>query len=160
MTVSTLSPSPLWPSCPCFSCFKPSGPPCPTWAVFYLSPKAEPTREPTLAVVGGFKHRNVVVVVVQLLSCVRLFATARTATHQASLSFTMSWSLPKLMSIESLMSSDISSSVVRFSSCLQSFPASWSFLMGQFFASGGQSVGASASASVLPMNIQNYSNVM
>ena len=47
----------------------------------------------------------------------------------------------------------ISSSVVPFSSCLQSFPASGSFPMSQFFASGGQSIGASASASVLPMNI-------
>ena len=43
-----------------------------------------------------------------------------------------------------------------FSSCLQSFPASGSFLMSQFFASGGQSVGVSASASVLPMNIQDW----
>ena len=50
----------------------------------------------------------------------------------------------------------ISSSVVPFSSCLQSFPASASFLMSQFFTSGGQSIGASASASVLPMNIQGW----
>ena len=47
----------------------------------------------------------------------------------------------------------ISSSAVPFSSCLQSFPAWGSFPMSQFFASGGQSIGASASASVLPMNI-------
>ena len=51
----------------------------------------------------------------------------------------------------------ISSSVIPFSSCLQSFPASQSFSMSQFFASGGQSIGASASASVLPMNTQNWS---
>ena len=50
----------------------------------------------------------------------------------------------------------ISSSVVPFSSRLQSFPASGSFPMSQFFASGGQSIGASASASVLPMNIQDW----
>ena len=50
----------------------------------------------------------------------------------------------------------ISSSVVPFSSCLQSFPASGSFLMSRLFSSGGQSIGASASASVLPMNIQNW----
>ena len=50
----------------------------------------------------------------------------------------------------------ISSSVIPFSSCLQSFPASASFLMSQFFASGGQSIGASAIASVLPMNIQGW----
>ena len=50
----------------------------------------------------------------------------------------------------------ISSSVIPFSSCLQSFPASGSFLVSQLFASGGQSIGASASASVLPMNIQGW----
>ena len=50
----------------------------------------------------------------------------------------------------------ISSSVVPFSSCLQSFPASGSFPMSQFFASGGISIGVSASASVLPMNIQDW----
>ena len=47
------------------------------------------------------------------------------------------------------------SSVVPFSSCLQSFPASGSFPVSQFFASGGQSIGISASTSVLPMNIQD-----
>ena len=51
----------------------------------------------------------------------------------------------------------ISSSVIPFSSCLQSFPASGSFQMSQFFASGGQSIEASAPASVLPMNIQDWS---
>ena len=51
----------------------------------------------------------------------------------------------------------ISSSVVRFSSCLQSFPASGSFQMSQLFASGGQSIGVSASVSILPMNIQDWS---
>ena len=50
----------------------------------------------------------------------------------------------------------ISSSVVPFSSHLQSFPASGSFPMNQFFASGGQGIGVSASASVLPMNIQDW----
>ena len=50
----------------------------------------------------------------------------------------------------------VSSSVIPFSSHLQSFPASRSFLMSQFFTSGGQSIGVSASASVLPMNIQGW----
>ena len=50
----------------------------------------------------------------------------------------------------------ISSSVIPFSSCLQSFPASGSFQMSQFFTSGGQSIGVSASASVLPMYIQDW----
>ena len=51
----------------------------------------------------------------------------------------------------------ILSSVILFSSWLQSFPASGSFTVSQFFASGGQSIGASASASILPMNIQDWS---
>ena len=50
----------------------------------------------------------------------------------------------------------ISSSVITFSSCLQSFPVSGSFQMSQFFTSGGQSIGVSASASVLPTNIQDW----
>ena len=50
----------------------------------------------------------------------------------------------------------ISSSVIPFSSHLQSFPASGSFQMSQFFTSGGQSIGVSASASVLPINIQDW----
>ena len=53
--------------------------------------------------------------------------------------------------------STISSSVVSFSSCLQSFPASGSFQMSQFFASGSQSIGVPASISVLPVNTQNWS---
>ena len=52
--------------------------------------------------------------------------------------------------------STISSSVIPFSSGLQYFPASGSFQMSHFFTSGGQSIGASASASVLPMNIQDW----
>ena len=50
----------------------------------------------------------------------------------------------------------ISSSVIPFSSCLQSFPALGSFQMSPFFTSGGQNIGVSASASVLPMNIQDW----
>ena len=50
----------------------------------------------------------------------------------------------------------MSSSIVSFFCCLQSFPASGSFLMSQLFTSGSQSTGVSASASVLPMNIQNW----
>ena len=92
---------------------------------------------------------------IQLLSRVQLFATPWTAAHQASLSITNSRSLLKLMSIESVMPSTISSSVIPFSSCLPSFLASGSFPMSQLFTSGGQSIGASASASGLPMNIQN-----
>ena len=74
--------------------------------------------------------------------------TPWTAACQASLS--ISRSLLKLMSIELVMPSN---RLVLFSSCPQFFPASKSFLMSRLFASGGQSTGASASASVLPMNI-------
>ena len=82
------------------------------------------------------------VAVVQLLSRVRLFVTPWTAAHQASLSITNSQSLLKLMSIESVVifldpSPTISSSVIPFSSCLQSFPASGPFLMSGLFTSGG-----------------------
>ena len=168
---------------------------------------------------------------VQPLSRVLLFATPWTTACLASLSITNSWSLLKLMSIESVMPSNhlilccpllllsifpnirifsnesvlriqfqfshsvlpnslqphelqharppcpsstprvypnpcslsqwcrptISSSVIPFSSCPQSFPASGSFQMSQLFASGGQSIGVSASTSVLPMNTQDWS---
>ena len=94
---------------------------------------------------------------VQSLSRVRLSATTWTAAHQASLSITNSRSPPKLMSISRWCHPTISSSVVPFSSCLQSFPTSGSFQMSQLFASGGQIIGVSTSTSVLPMNTQNWS---
>ena len=92
----------------------------------------------------------------QLLSHLQLFVTPWTAAHQAFQSTTISWSLLKLMSIESEMPSNISSPVIPFFSCLQSFPASESFPVSQFFASGGQSIGASALAPVPPVNIQDW----
>ena len=87
---------------------------------------------------------------VQLLTHIWLFAIPCTAAHQASLSFTISQSLLKLMSIESVQWTNptISSSVIPFSSCPQSFPASGSFPMNWLFTSGGQSTGASASVSM------------
>ena len=87
-------------------------------------------------------------------SRVRLFATPRTAAHQASLSITNSWSLLKVMSIESVMP-------LVISSCLplpllpSIFLSIRVFSMSQFFASGGQSIGVSALASVLPMDVQD-----
>ena len=88
--------------------------------------------------------------VVQSLNCVWLFVTQWTEARQESLSFTISRSLIRFMSIELVMLS-ISSSATLFSFCLQSFLASESIPMNQLFASGGQSIGASASAAVLPM---------
>ena len=93
---------------------------------------------------------------VQSLCRVRLFGTPWTAARQASLSFTISQSLLKLMSIESVMHPTITSSVIPFSH-LQSFPASGSFPMSWLFTSGGHSIGASGSISVLPMNTQDSS---
>ena len=84
-------------------------------------------------------------------------ATPWTAAHQAFLSITNSRSLLKLMTVEWWWCHPtISSSVVPVSSCAQSFPASGSFQMSQFFASSSQSIGVSASASVFPMNIDGW----
>ena len=66
------------------------------------------------------------------------------------------WVYPNSCPLSQWCHPTISSSVILFSSSLQSFPASGSFLMSQFFPSGGQSTGAPASASVLPMNIQDW----
>ena len=81
---------------------------------------------------------------VQSLSCVQLCDTMNLA-RQASLSIANSWSLPKPMSIESVMPSNHLILIIPFSSCPQSFPASRSFPVSQLFASGGQSIGVSAS---------------
>ena len=93
---------------------------------------------------------------VQSFGRVWLFATPWTSVCQASLSITNSWSLLKLMSIVSVMPSNHLILCHPFSSCLQSFSASGSFPISWLFASGGQSIGVSASASVLPVNIQDW----
>ena len=91
---------------------------------------------------------------VQSLSHVRLFVTPWTTAHQASLSITNSWSLPKPMSIESVMPSNhlILCDPLLLPSI---FPSIRVFKMSQLFTSGGQSIGVSASTSVLPMNTQD-----
>ena len=95
-----------------------------------------------------------VVFSVQLLSCVRLFATPWTAAAR------LHCPLPTLGACSNSCPSSQwcldSSSVIPFSSCLQSFQASGSFQMSQFFVSGSQSNGVLASASVLPMNILDW----
>ena len=93
---------------------------------------------------------------VQSLSCVRIIATPWITARQASLSITNSQSSLKLMSIESVMPSchlilSSPSPPAPNPSQHQSFP------MSQLFAWGGQSIGVSASASVLPMNTQDWS---
>ena len=91
---------------------------------------------------------------VQSLSRVQLFATPWTAARQVSLSITNSQSLPKLMSIESVMPS---SHLILCHPFLFLPPASESFPMSQLFTSDGESIGVSTSASVLPMNTQDWS---
>ena len=94
---------------------------------------------------------------VQLLSCVWLFATPWIAAHQASLSITNSPSSLKLMCIELVMPSS-HLILCHFLLLLpQSLPVSGSFPMSQLFAWGGQRTGVSASASVLPINTQDWS---
>ena len=93
---------------------------------------------------------------VQLLSHVWLFATPCTIARQISLSITSSWSLLKLMSIKSVMPSNHLILCHPLLLLPSIFPSIRSFLVSQFFASGGQSNGISASASVLPMNIQDW----
>ena len=91
--------------------------------------------------------------VVQSLRCVQFFATPQTAAHQASLSFTASWSLLKLMSIELVMPNShlILCHLLLFQPSIISSIRGFSNEL--VFASGAQGTGASASASVLPMNI-------
>ena len=94
------------------------------------------------------------IVFVESLSHVWLFVISRTAVCQAPLSFTISWSLLKFISMESVMLSNhlILCQPPLFS--LQSFPASGFFPMSWLFTSGGQNIGASAT--VLPMNVQGW----
>ena len=95
-------------------------------------------------------HLHYVVVVVQSLNCVWLCDPI-----DASLSFTISWNLSRFMCMESVW---LSNHVILCSPflLLQSLPASGSFPMSQLFALGGQGIGASASISVLPKNIQGW----
>ena len=100
----------------------------------------------------SFPHHlgyNVIPSLVQFSHCrVWLFLTPWTAARQASLS---------TQTHVRQCHPTISFSVIPFSSCPQSFPASGSFPMSQLFTSGGQSIGVSASTSVLPMNTQDWS---
>ena len=107
-----------------------------------------------------FIHSCVIVpsiAVVQSLSHVWLFVTPRTVACQPSLSFTISWSLLRFRFIDSVMLYNQSHPLLPSSPfALKSSPASGSFPMNRLLASGGQSTGASASASFFPMNIQGW----
>ena len=97
----------------------------------------------------------VVISSVQSLSHVHLFVTPWTAARQASLSIANSQSLLTLMSIESVMPSNHLILCCPLLLLPSIFPSTRVFSMSQFFASGGQSIRVSASASVLPMNTQD-----
>ena len=100
--------------------------------------------------------RNASHFIVQLLSRVWLFETPWAAACQASLSITISWCLLKLIAIVSMMQSNHCILCHPFFFLPSIFPSIRIFSMSQLFASGGQSIGVSASASVLPMNIQGW----
>ena len=96
------------------------------------------------------------IVVVQLPNRIQLLSTPWPAACQASMSLTISQSLPKFMSIESVIPSSDLILCCLFSFCPQSFAASGSFPMSGLFESGSQSIGASASASVLQKSILSW----
>ena len=94
---------------------------------------------------------------VQSLSHVQLFATPWTAARKLPCPSPTPGIHPNPYPLSQWCHPVISSSVAPFSSCPQSFPASGSFQMSPLFTSGGQSIGVSASTSVLPMNTQDWS---
>ena len=98
--------------------------------------------------------RPLMPLVVQLLNCVWLFLNSWTIACYAPLSSIISWSLLKFLSIQLMTLSNHLVLCHSFSFCLQSFLASGSFPVSQLFTSGGQTIGAFASVSVLPMYIQ------
>ena len=100
--------------------------------------------------------QNILISSVQSLSHVRLFATPWTTAQEDSLSITNSWSKPKFTSIELVMPSNhliLCHSLLLLPSIFLNIRI---FSNGQLFASGGQNIGVSASASVLPMNTQDW----
>ena len=127
--------------------------PCAVWLT--VCPPAIPGAPTPHPSSPGCTHHTVLFVV-QSLSHVWLFETPWIAAYQASLSLTLSHSLLRLMSTESMVPSD---HLILYHPLLllpSVFPSIRAFPMSQFFPSGGQSIGASASASVLPMIIQGW----
>ena len=112
---------------------------------FQISPAGSSTE--SMGICHPREMTSQIVLFLQSLSCFRFAVTPGTAALQASLSFTISQSLLKLMFIELVMPSY----VTLYSSCPRSFPASGSFSMSPLFTSDGQSIGVSAS--VFPRNV-------
>ena len=112
-----------------------------------------------LTLFGSQSRPSLTLILFYLLFSCKLcptFSYSMDSRCQTSLSFTISWSFLKLMSTELVMPSNHLFLCHLFSSCPQSFPVSGSFLVIQLLASGGQSIRTSASASVLPVNIQGW----
>ena len=123
---------------------------------FHSNPKERQCQR-ILKLQHNYTHLSTNIIPVQLLSHGRLFATPWT-THSTPV-LPVHHQLPEFTKTRPLSQwchPTISSSIVPFSSWPQSFPASESFQMSQLFASGGQSIGVSASTSVLPMNIHGW----
>ena len=110
----------------------------------------------TLTFFSNFLSLDISISSVQLFSHVRLFLMQWTRALQASLSITNCWSYSNSSPLNQWCHPTISSSVAPFSSCAPSFEASGSFPMSQFFTSGGQSIGVSASMSVFPISIRDW----
>ena len=102
-------------------------------------------------------HTHICISSVQSLSRVWLFATHEPQHAKPLCPSITPGVYPNPCPLSRWCHLTISSFVIPFSSCPQSFPASGSFQMSQFFPSGGQSIGVSASTSVLPMNTQDWS---
>ena len=141
-----------------FKIFQVSGKPQNLW--MYHSQMSELTDTPWTAILPGLYNEYLwipqqSISTVQLLSRVQLFAIPWTVERQNSRSITKSWSLLKLMSIESVIPSNHLILCHPLLLPTSIFLASGSFPVSQFFASGGQSIGVSASVSVLPRNIQD-----
>ena len=115
--------------------------------------------QPTSVFLSGKFHGQRSLSSVQLLNRVQFFETPWTTARQAPCPSPTPGVHPNPCPLSQWYHPTISSSVIPFSSCPQSFPASASFQMSQLFASGGQSIGVSASTSVLPMNTQDWSPV-
>ena len=130
--------------------------PCPSLGIFFVQASSLGEAAGRVAMGRCLWLGLQVAAVVQSLSCVWLFTTHE-LQHSRLLCPSLSpWVCSNSYPLSQWCHPTISSSVTPFSSCPQSFPASGSFPLSQFFASDGQSIGVSASASVLPMNIQDW----
>ena len=123
---------------------------------YILNPRSKPVSLTSPVLVGGFFTTSATNCSIQSLSCVLLFVTQGLQHARPPCPSTTPGVYSNSCPLSRWCHPTISSSVIPFSSCLQSFPSSGSFQMSQFFAAGGQSIEVSASGSVLSMNIQDW----